>query len=42
MKFHFVKNMLEVLDFALLAEKAKKPVDLMEQVRKSAEKPSVK
>jgi len=42
MKFHFVKNMLEVLDFALLAEKAKKPVDLMEQVRKSAEKPAVK
>ena len=28
MKFHYVKNMFEVLDIALLAEKVNKPVEV--------------
>ncbi len=35
MKFHYVKNMLEVLDFALLSEFSDSPIDLMEPVRKA-------
>jgi ATP-dependent Lon protease len=35
MKFHYVSNMLQVLDIALLDEYADHPLDLMEPVRKS-------
>jgi ATP-dependent Lon protease len=28
LNFHYVKNMLEILDIALLEEKVEKPVDL--------------
>lgn len=38
MKFHYVSNMLQVLDIALLDEFADHPVDLMEPVRKSIKK----
>jgi ATP-dependent Lon protease len=38
MKFHYVSNMLQVLDIALLDEFADHPVDLMEPVRKSPQK----
>jgi ATP-dependent Lon protease len=38
MKFHYVSNMLQVLDIALLDEFADHPVDLMEPVRKSNKK----
>jgi ATP-dependent Lon protease len=39
MKFHYVSNMLQVLDIALLEEYADQPLDLMEPVRKSNRKP---
>jgi len=38
MKFHYVSNMLQVLDLALLNEFADQPVDLMEPVRKISKK----
>lgn len=38
MKFHYVSNMLQVLDIALLEEYADQPLDLMEPVRKSIRK----
>lgn len=38
MNFHYVSNMLQVLDIALLEEYADHPLDLMEPVRKSAKK----
>ncbi|MBL7812171.1 MAG: endopeptidase La [Bacteroidetes bacterium] len=45
MKFSYVKNMLEVLDIALLRDFADNPIDTMEPVRKaalkSAESPTV-
>jgi ATP-dependent Lon protease len=34
MKFHYVSNMLQVLDHALIHEYASNPIDLMERVRK--------
>lgn len=36
MKFHYVKNMLQVLDLALLQDFADNPLDVMEPVRKAS------